>query len=412
MNWEEPLPDYLSERWVDVNGDGLLDYVEDVVVNQKTPTLYQNYINYGAPSYGELTNLETMLFYDLDYTAHCSSPDIGAFLGAFIWDSWGGFGDRWSWVGSFLTPPVPVCTYTVDSISGRMQFVTAEPGVYYQVQTRQSLSGGGWINQGAAILADPVTGVLTKIFGDWDGIELIPMLVRVVRITEPSVSVEGPTTIDVYCAELEFGCGNYPAPDRTLTATPNATGGSYQWSISAGQSKVSIVGSATGSSVTIRGIEASDAQNDVTMHLAYVLGSQTATINYQLTVSKPTAIAKQQGQLDPQPPFGQPYGYTRKYWYYVKDQFGSTMGEGICVSEQVLECSISHSFDIQLFTNWDSTDEDGKVVDELSIGLNGPIPSNFKWEHDQTVYAGGCQVADHILTFYSNDATVVDGDCQ
>lgn len=170
-----------ADRWVDVNNDGLIDFIEDIVLTEKDEPSFENYF-YGAPAVGTQGGL---VFNDFSYHEYCYyyyNP-IQNYLWDFVWDTWGFFGDRWSWYGSWYAPNyIYDCDYEITSVSSRFEYYAAQSGRKYQIQKSASKTTPSWINVGGPITA--AINSISRSIGEWDGIAYSPDLIRIALLNE------------------------------------------------------------------------------------------------------------------------------------------------------------------------------------------------------------------------------------
>ncbi|EDY81575.1 hypothetical protein VDG1235_1193 [Verrucomicrobiia bacterium DG1235] len=181
-------PPYETERWVDVDGNGIYDYVEDYVTPNKNPYVYDAYVRYGAPSTGYRGLL---MFHVPDYVSYCTSGWLGIASSTsftLISDRINGFfGRNWGWdysIASNVWVHETNCNFEVFGISNRMEYYPAYEEGVYRIQSSNSLDNGGWVNQGLDVQAG-ASGDFQVVFGDYSGIKHEPNVVRVVRMGTP-----------------------------------------------------------------------------------------------------------------------------------------------------------------------------------------------------------------------------------
>jgi outer membrane protein OmpA-like peptidoglycan-associated protein len=197
------------------------------------------------------------------------------------------------------------------------------------------------------------------------------------------LTVAGPDAVDRFCAAYvpsdAPSCGVFPAPNITLTASGATAGATVNWSIIQGGVKASIVGPATGGSVTIQGTAASVSQKDVTVQVTD--GHCTAT--HLLTVRQPGALTETQAATSG-PTFIQDL-----ITYTVQDQFGNAMDANVCVDETISVCANSQPGAHFHFGDA-GTDASGHVNDSLRVDAAGGIPAGLCIKLNQSLTAGGC----------------------
>jgi hypothetical protein len=197
------------------------------------------------------------------------------------------------------------------------------------------------------------------------------------------LSITGPAEVNHLCAAYvpsdAASCGTFPAPNITLTASGAAAGASLTWSISAGATRASIVGSATGTSVQIKGDAASIKRRDVVVSLS----NGTCTKTHSITVRQPSGFSTTQT------PTSGPTFIQTLVSYTVNDQFGSAMGADICVDETITICSRSHPVSPSFGDA--GTNTSGGVLDTLRVSVaSGTLPASFCIKLNQSLTAGGC----------------------
>jgi outer membrane protein OmpA-like peptidoglycan-associated protein len=198
-----------------------------------------------------------------------------------------------------------------------------------------------------------------------------------------ALTVTGPAEVDHYCAAYvpsdAASCGVFPAPTIALTATGAAAGATVRWSIARGTSRASIVGAILGPTVTIRGDAASVSQGDVTVQVS----DGNCTTPHFLTVRQPSQMTAAQA------PTSGPTFIQTMITYTVSDQFGNSMGAGICVDETITICRTNRPRATPHFGDA-PTDVSGQVQDQLQYSNTGGIPANLCIKIDQVLTAGGC----------------------
>jgi outer membrane protein OmpA-like peptidoglycan-associated protein len=215
-----------------------------------------------------------------------------------------------------------------------------------------------------------------------------------------SLTVTGPDEVDHYCAAYvpsdAVTCGVFPAPNVTLTAGGAAAGAVLRWNITRGTSRASIVGTATGPSVAIKGDAVSGAQGDVTVQVTDGKCSTT----HGMTVREPSSMTS-----SPTPTSGPTFVQT-VVTYTVRDQFGNPMGANICWDETVTVCRSSTAFKF----GDAPTDAAGQVRDFLNFTRPAGVPASLCIKLDQVITAGGCGPLQHnVILIRAAGVTVTPG---
>ncbi len=232
-----------------------------------------------------------------------------------------------------------------------------------------------------------------------------------------ALQIAGPATVDHYCAAYTPNpspnnvaanlatCGVYPAPNITLRATGQAPGQPVRWRVIQGQNRVRIIGASRGAALTLKGILASAAQNDVRIEARS--GSCIAT--HRLSVLEPRSLVfRISGRVTRRTLVGASLRYT------VHDQFNHAMGANICIDETVIECDSPYVPGVIHYNFSDhATDPRGQAVDNISVRSSRPIPPGFCVKLDQDIKAGGCGPLMHnIIVIRATGITVAPGNCR
>lgn len=200
------------------------------------------------------------------------------------------------------------------------------------------------------------------------------------------------------------------APNITMTATPSLGGGTYSWSIVQGAGKVAFVGSTSASTATIKGKQASAANGDVHVEVAYTIGGTTCTDIHELTVQKPTTITH--GPLtfilNQVAILGIPISFAvgaQQFIGTLSDQLGNTMAD-VPFSETVSidkPNSIPDSGYLTFaVTGSGSTSGSGQYTDVYMIPALGEAPDNMNIKVEQIVFFGGYKGVNNVILTKTN----------
>src|ERR1035437_10008910 len=136
-------------------------------------------------------------------------------------------------------------------------------------------------------------------------------------------------TLHSTASKVAVLCGE-PGTTLTINSTVCPTGGTYSWTTTS--QNIQFVGSTSGSSVVVQGVNPSSMKNAETVTLTYQYDGywyDTCSANFALTVQKPTSTTKtlQGTTLTAK-------RYETKYLYQILDQFGDAMTEALRSEER------------------------------------------------------------------------------
>ncbi len=137
-------------------------------------------------------------------------------------------------------------------------------------------------------------------------------------------AITGDTEARYYCS------GPSPWSPILSAATGQPSGTTYSWSVTAGATKLALVGATNQQTVSCQGTAPSDPANmfDVTVQLTYSLNGQNCTSTQKVQVRQPSALPllKSGPATVYYPPNSKAYGFDNEFRRYeVDDQAGKPM---------------------------------------------------------------------------------------
>jgi len=188
-------------------------------------------------------------------------------------------------------------------------------------------------------------------------------------------------------------------PTVQLQATRAASlprSGTFQWVITKGAGRATIVGTDDEANLVVRGTAASDDPGDVEIVLTYEFRDEAGVLktvvqSKKLTVQRPTGISLASTKYSSSTPnaAGLVSEYTRSYDFQVYDQFKAPIRAIMPVNETVTNrCS---TIDIVVEQGSDFTNAKGIFTDDLGLkGIGSHLDCNVRVLNSQIFIIGGC----------------------
>jgi hypothetical protein len=189
-------------------------------------------------------------------------------------------------------------------------------------------------------------------------------------------------------------------PTLTLECVGRPSGGTFQWAVGGGASKVGIDGGLNESTLMLRALEPSDSPGDVNVQVTYATARGTATAQASLTVHTPRSAAQLSEQVNT---FNGPteYGYDDTVRYRILDQFGNQFPEGDLFLDEDLQVLVN-PYNTPFVEKEYQSDANAEYNDHYTlIFRNQPVPSDYLAKVRQVVRAESVQILDHIVVWKS-----------